>query len=92
MLANHVFYEDFPYADDRLSVTGEYVGLAGVYAAMRVLCIGFMAGRDSLNDLVDVIAGLFRCVEHAAFYLNADYLLEQDARADAALLDDVLNL
>ena len=92
LLANHIFYEDFPFTDKRLTPTGEYTGLVGVYAAMRIMSVGCTAARPERDALVDALAGLFRCIEHAAFYLNADYLLECEEQGDKGLLGGVLAL
>ncbi len=92
LLSNHMFYEDFPFTDERLSPTGEYTALVSVYAAMRVMSIGSLNEKSSLSDLADTLAGLFRCIEHAAFYLNADYLLECERQNHPTLLNDVLKL
>lgn len=92
LLVNHIFYEDFPFTDSRLTPTGEYTALVGVYAAMRVMSIGSLSLKSDLNTLIDVLAGLFRCIEHASFYLNADYLLECEEQGDSALLGGALRL
>lgn len=92
LLANHIFYEDFPFTDSRLTPSGEYTGLVGVYAAMRVMSVGCTAEHGSRDALVDALSGLFRCIEHAAFYLNANYLLECEEQGDRGLLSGVLAL
>ena len=92
LLANHIFYEDFPFTDKRLTPLGEYTGLVGVYAAMRVMSVGCTAERAERDALIDALSGLFRCIEHAAFYLNADYLLECEEQGDRGLLGGVLAL
>lgn len=92
LLANHIFYEDFPFTDKRLTPSGEYTGLVGVYAAMRVMSVGCTAERAERDALIDALSGLFRCIEHAAFYLNADYLLECEEQGDRGLLGGVLAL
>ena len=92
LLANHIFYEDFPFTDKRLTPSGEYTGLVGVYAAMRVMSVGCTAERAERDALIDALSGLFRCIEHAAFYLNADYLLEYEEQGDRGLLGGVLAL
>ena len=92
LLVNHIFYEDFPFTDKRLTPLGEYTGLIGVYAAMRVMAIGCTAEHANRDALVDALSGLFRCIEHASFYLNADYLLESEEKGDRGLLGGVLAL
>lgn len=92
LLVNHIFYEDFPFTDNRLTPMGEYTALVGVYGAMRVMSIGALSLSSDLDALIDVLSGLFRCIEHASFYLNADYLLECEEQGDPALLGGVLLL
>ena len=59
---------------------------------MRVMSVGCTAVSESRDALIDALSGLFRCIEHAAFYLNADYLLECEEQGDRGLLGGVLAL
>lgn len=69
LILNHLFYEDFPDTDPRISSKDSIYGLCFLYALMRVMCIA----RSSLSDidLIDTLACVFRYAEHSSFYYNA---------------------
>ncbi|MDD2648035.1 MAG: flagellin lysine-N-methylase [Eubacteriales bacterium] len=90
ILANHMFYEDFPLSDERIAARDERLSLAAVYAVLRFVTVGYMAERSERSDFADAAAGAFRFIEHTAFYLNAAAALHAvklaDENAAAALL------
>lgn len=75
LLVNHIFYEDFPFADDRVSFSGEFLAFCGVYALLRLLAVAYMTCHEGDESLADVLAGAFRLIEHTRFYYNADRLI-----------------
>ncbi len=75
LLVNHIFYEDFPFADERVSFAGEFLAFCGVYALLRLLAVAYMADREGDEALADVLSGAFRLIEHTRFYYNADKLM-----------------
>lgn len=79
ILANHLLYESVPCADERLSPEENMPGLCAVYASLRVICAAACAENHSLQDMIDAIAGIFRMVEHSAFYYNAHILIREPA-------------
>ena len=75
LLVNHIFYEDFPFADDRLCFGGEFLAFCGVYALLRLLAVAYMTRHEGDGALADVLAGAFRLIEHTRFYYTADRLI-----------------
>ena len=79
ILANHLVYMNLPWVDDRLKPEQVRSGLCLTYAAMRAMGAAYTAEKSSRDDLADVLAGLFRLVEHSPFYFNACVLVKQPA-------------
>nr|MCR5067430.1 PqqD family protein [Erysipelotrichaceae bacterium] len=79
VIANSLIYESFPYVDERLDETMAYRGLCAVYGLMRVVCVGYLATRNTNEDLVDAISALFHLIEHTSFYYNAPLIAEKAA-------------
>lgn len=74
VLVNHMFYEQFPYADSNLSVYDEYKALCVVYSFVKFLLVGnVLTGTD--NEIADILSGLFRLVEHTHFDKNSNVVL-----------------
>ena len=78
ILVNHIFYEDFPFTDDRVSFSGEFLAFCGVYALLRLLSVAYMTRHEGDDALADVLAGAFRLIEHTRFYYNADRLMSAE--------------
>ena len=77
MLVNHFFYEDVPCVDARLKPEDACAGICAVYAAMRVVSAAYTAAAPAREDLADALAGIFRMIEHSAFYYNARVLIQR---------------
>ena len=65
IIVNHMFFSQFPFQDRPVSLKDETIALYAVYGLMRFLAIG--AGDGSRDRLTDIIAALFRLVDHTAF-------------------------
>lgn len=76
VLVNHLFYAEFPAVDERVSEKMAHRALAGLYGILRVVCAAYLAEHEEKTAFCDVIAGVFRFVEHTSFYLNAGHLLQ----------------
>ena len=75
LLVNHLFYAHLPFDPAGMEGSRQASGLAGVYALMRVVPVGYMAGREGLCALADALSGLFRLVDHTRVYKNAEIAL-----------------
>ncbi len=76
MLVNHIFFEQFPFADERESLYEEYVSLCAVFAFIRTLAVGYMANKSDMRAFVDVCAAAFRLIDHSTFEYKALGLLK----------------
>ena len=77
ILLNHLFYENLPCADARLGAADVCHGLCLLYGAMRAFSAAYLIRHPSRADFADVLAGIFRAVEHSPFYYNARVLVEK---------------
>lgn len=67
ILVNHMFFGQFPFQDRPDSPEDEYIAICSVYAMMRFLCVGCAPSASGRADMVDIIAALFRLVDHTDF-------------------------
>lgn len=70
ILANHLMYMNYPYVDRRLDAKDARIGLQAAYAIMRTVCAAYTRDKEGPEPLADVIADIFRLIEHSAFYYN----------------------
>lgn len=76
MMANHLFFEQFPYQDRPETPYHEFLAVCALYAVLRLVCIGCTANDPRKEKLVDVCAAAFRLVEHTSFSTYAAHELE----------------
>lgn len=76
LLVNHLFFTGFPHADHPGSVQDEWIALCTTYALMRFLCIGCLENGDR-RQMTDILAAVFRLVEHGDFNHTAPRLLRR---------------
>ena len=84
LLVNHMFFTQFPFQDRPVSLTEETTALFSVYALLRFMTIG--AGDGTTERLVDIIAALFRLVDHTQFDRLAVPLLHNSRDTKRLLL------
>ena len=75
VLANHFFYACMPCADPRLKARDLCAGICAAYGMMRAVCAARAQRLTTRADVADALAGIFRMIEHSAFYYNARVLL-----------------
>ena len=75
LIVNHMFFSQFPFQDRPVSLRDEVTALFSVYALLRFMMLG--AGNGTLERLVDIVAALFRLVDHTAFDRYAVPLLKE---------------
>lgn len=66
MLANHLFFEGFPFQERPVEPEKEFIGLCGLYALLRFLCLEWLGEHGTQEALVDVCAAAFRLIDHTA--------------------------
>lgn len=77
ILANHLFYVNFPCVDARICAPLAACGLCAVYGLMRVISVSWSRASGEESAVADAIAGVFRLVEHSPFYYNAHLLIQR---------------
>lgn len=92
IMINHMFFETFPFSDYRETLWDEYVSLCGVYSFVRFLLIGYMAKKDSKEDIVDLVAAAFRLIEHSSFDQNVDIILKANQCTTLTSLEMLLKI
>lgn len=77
LIVNHMFYNNFPYIDNREKTEDAFLSLAAVYSFLRFHILGYMFDKTSMEDLVDVLAAMFRVIEHSNFKHDVVHLLKK---------------
>ena len=87
ILINHVFYERFG-CDGRIgAVCRDCIALCAVYAVMRLIAAENAAMCGSVDELIDALAGAFRCIEHSSFNASVcHYMANLGVTADDLLV------
>ena len=78
IMTNHMFYEQFPYADFDERCEDAYLALCAAYAMLKFICVAYMADKSEKADLVHAAGEIFRFVEHTDFYRNAMFALKKE--------------
>jgi len=104
LLANHIFYEQFPYVDPRLEPRDAAMGFAAICSFLRLItmCSLYAAlhgapdgedmpalSADLKTVFTDAAAALFRYAEHSSFYYNAALLIRRGDMTGSVLLMEV---
>lgn len=92
MLINHVFYEQFPFAEGINGVWEAFTALSGVYAFVRYLALGYMFNKESIEDLIDICVSAFRVIEHSPFYKKANIMLKGEGLNSLSSLLPIINV
>ena len=76
LLANHLFYEQFPFTDVRTDAApcDAFPGLCAAYILMRFLTVCH-PGEPACDAFSDAAAAAFRFIEHSEFYRNAQIVM-----------------
>lgn len=67
LLANHMFFVQFPFQDRPVEPLDEFLALCAVYVLLRFLLVAHAGLKDSQEHLVDVVAAAFRLIDHTDF-------------------------
>lgn len=78
IMINHMFYEQFPYADFDEKCKDAYLALCAAYAMLKFICVAYMADKNDKSDFVHAAGEIFRFVEHTDFYRNAMIALKKE--------------
>ena len=75
ILVNHMFFTQFPFENPPVSLHDKFLALSSVYVLMRYLCLGINA--SAVDNIVDVVATIFRLVDHTDFDRYAAQILKR---------------
>ena len=78
ILANHLFYTQFPYAEPSLSPEKNYTAFAVAFAFLAVVLPLALIGKEEKNDFVDLVSDMFRFSEHSSLYSIGKYRVIPD--------------
>ena len=92
LLVNHMFFAQFPFQDRPVPLKDEYLALCAVYALLRFLTVGYAWLHPEQSAIVDVVAAVFRLVEHTEFDRYAAALLRELKCEDWMHLKQILCL
>lgn len=79
VLNNSIIYENYPFVDDRFDDTKAYKGLCASYGLLRLITIAYTSIHCDKDSLIDATAGLFRLIDHTAFYYNVHVICDNPA-------------
>ena len=86
LLVNHLFFEKFPFSDAHETAEDEATALCGTFAFARMLTVGNLENLKTRKDLTDLVADIFRLVEHTRFDYNIDVALRAFGADTAGLI------
>lgn len=92
LLANHMFFAQFPFQDRPVEPLDEFLALCAVYVLMRFLLVSHAWLHPSREHLVDVVAAAFRLIDHTEFDRYAAPILKQLGYQDQAKISWLLCL
>lgn len=67
LLVNHMFYNRFPYSLPQSDKHDAFLTLAITYGFLRINLLGYMADKKDASELPDVLAAMFRMIDHSDF-------------------------
>lgn len=92
LLVNHMFFAQFPFQDRPVPLKDEYLALCAVYTLLRFLTVAHAWLHPEQDAIVDVVAAVFRLVEHTEFDRYAAALLRELGCDDWTHLEMILCL
>jgi hypothetical protein len=90
LIVNHMFYNDFPYADTLAEVKDAYLSLVTMYSFLRFHILGYMSDKTNLINLVDFLAAMYRLIEHSNFRQTAVGLFKNEIYPEQDCLEQLL--
>ena len=92
MLVNHMFFEQFPFQDRPESPWDEFVAISSLYALLRFLSLGCMKETNSATDFIDMMAAIFRLVDHTSFDHNVARIMNNLGCTTPQSIFDLISL
>ena len=79
LLVTHMFYNSFPHVGGTSDGPRAFYGLAAVYAFVKFVFTGNQRRWESREEIADILAGLFRLIEHSDFKYRASQAYRKQA-------------
>jgi hypothetical protein len=67
LIVNHMFYDNFPYTNNYVKVNDSFLSLVLMYSFLRFNVLGCMSCKADKKDLIEILAAMFRLIEHSNF-------------------------
>ena len=77
IMANHMFYEQFPYVQEGTDFGNAYLAFCAAYILVRFLCANSADASCVRDRFADRAAAAMRYIEHTDFYKNAPYVMRR---------------
>ncbi|NLV50499.1 MAG: hypothetical protein GXY20_07390 [Clostridiales bacterium] len=71
LIVNHMFYNNFPHIGGTAKSERAFISLCVTYSFLRFVLLACMAKKSDRESAVDVLATLFRLIEHSDFKYRA---------------------
>ncbi|HML45500.1 MAG TPA: flagellin lysine-N-methylase [Clostridia bacterium] len=91
LLANHLFFENFPFIEKYATLWHAYMALCAVYAVLKFIAACGMAEKSGVPDLIRIMTHAFRAIENSSFDHNAVVVLLHRECASQACLDRLVS-
>ncbi len=85
LLVSHMFYNNFPHVGGTNDGARAFYGLAAVCAFVKFVFTGCMRLWDNRDQIADVLAELFRLIEHSDFKYRAAQAYRRQAEFSPGL-------
>ncbi len=79
LLVTHMFYNNFPHVGGTSDGDRAFYGLAAVYAFVHFIFTGNLRRWEKREQIADVLADLFRLIEHSDFKYRASQAYRRQA-------------
>ncbi len=92
LLVTHAFYNNFPHVGGTSDGARAFYGLAAVYAFVKFVFVGNLRRWESREEIADVLADLFRLIEHSDFKYRASQGYRRQAEFSPGCWRQLVNL
>ncbi len=90
LLVNHMFYNSFPYADKWENVCDIFLSLVCVYSFIKFNLLGNLQKKPTEETLTDIIAAMFRVIDHSSFKSVAISMSKEKNSSNDAMIAQLI--
>lgn len=92
LIVSHMFYNNFPHVGGTNDGARAFYGLAAISAFVKFIFTGNLSRWESREDIADVLADLFRLIEHSDFKYRASQAYRKQAEFTPGCWRQLMNL